>query len=328
MAARPRIAVDAMGGDGGPAVTCRAAADLAGIADLTLVGDAEALRSSLAPGASLRIEHAANAITSDMSLTRALRGRGSTSLGIAVGLLASGQVDAVVSGADTALLMALARAELGMIEGFSRPAILKALGGKHGRFYMLDLGANIDCDVDLLVQFATMGQVAAQRIGGVARPRIGLLNIGSEPDKGPAVVRECAARLAAAAEFEFAGFVEASQLFDNRVDVVVCDGFAGNIALKAVEGAASMAGHLLTTRIEALDAEQRRMLEASTLLQGLGAELDPESYNGAVLVGLDGIVVKSHGSATAVGFAQAIEEAVQAARGDLAGCLSAAAAPH
>jgi len=238
-------------------------------------------------------------------------------------VLARGEADAVVSGGDTGALMALARQALRMVPGVARPAIVKCFQGMRGRFYLLDLGANIDSSADVLQQFARMGVVVAE-LGGLTNPRVGLLNVGTEAAKGPKVLKDCAALLSADRELNYRGFVEASALFDCDFDVIVCDGFAGNIALKAIEGAAAMALHLLNQQLAALPEPDRRALEATGMITGLERLLDPEQYNGAVLVGLSGVVVKSHGGAGATGFRRAVEEALAAVEGDLPRRLASA----
>ncbi len=324
MAERPRIAVDVMGGDGGPASVLPAVQRAARHADIVAVGDAGEISRHAAGIPDLRIVHAEQRLDPNDSLSTLLRRKGATPVHLALALLAAGDVDAVVSASDTAALMALARRALDMIPGIERPAVMKRLHGVQQPFYLLDLGANIDCSARLMVQFAKIGATVARRVGGVAEPRVALLNIGTEAAKGPRRLKDCAAQLAREDKLEYVGFVEASRLFDGNADVIVCDGFAGNVALKAIEGAASMATHLLLERIAALTAEERQALQASNLLPGLRQALDPEQYNGASLVGLKGVVVKSHGSAAALGFERALEEAVRAVGSNLTGELARA----
>jgi glycerol-3-phosphate acyltransferase PlsX len=241
---------------------------------------------------------------------------------VALRLLAEGEVDAVVSAGDTGALMALGRLELGMIEGISRPAIVKGLRGVHREFWMLDVGANLECTADLLVQFARMGSDLARCTGGLERPTVGLLNIGTEPDKGPDALQLAAGRLEADPDIDYRGFIEGQRLFQNDVDVVVCDGFAGNVALKSIEGAALMAGHLLAA------ARAEKGAIAGKLMDWLGGVpeasqlFDPQQYNGASLIGLDGVVVKSHGAANETGFAGAIREAAREVHGGVRAALA------
>jgi len=312
MSPLPRIAVDAMGGDGGPAVTVPAAAALADRARLLLVGDGPAIRAALPAGtADVEIVHASEVLSTSDSLADVLRRRPDSSLRRALLCQAEGRADAVVSAGDTAALMALSRSLLDMLPGVERPAICKDLQGMHGPFWMLDLGANLDCTPVQLHQFALMGTLLARHAGGVSEPRVALLNIGTEAGKGPDAVNGAAALLEFDRAIRYVGFVEGNVLFDGRADVIVADGFAGNIALKSVEGAARMAGHLLRRWFDGLNPlEQAGMALARGKLAALRHELNPQRYNGASLVGLTGVVIKSHGSADTEGFQSAIEEAM------------------
>lgn len=306
-----------MGGDGGPATIVPAAAAMADRADIVLVGDARTIRRYL-PGAARRVEvlHAAEVVGAGDSLADVLRRRPDSSMRRALSCHAEGAVDAVVSGGDTGALMALSRSLLDMVDGVERPAICKELHGMQGSFWMLDLGANIDCTSTQLHQFARMGDILARHVGQVAAPRTALLNIGTEVGKGPEVLAQASERLAADPQLTFGGFIEGNELFSGAAEVVVSDGFTGNVALKSVEGAARMAGHLLdrwTGRLGAL--ERLAMLTARRKLGELRHLLNPQRYNGACFVGLRGVVVKSHGSADAEGFSSAIEEAVREVQG-------------
>ena len=301
----PRIAVDAMGGDRGPSVTVPAALAIPPeTAEIILVGNASAVRPFLPDAAALKIHHASEIVSADEPLSTALRRKPDSSMRRALELHANGYADAVVSAGQTGALMALARLVLRSQDGIERPAIAKVLDGKSGPFWLLDLGANIDCSVRQLTDFAFLGDACARRISGIQRPRVGLLNIGTEAGKGPAVLGECAVALNEIETLNFTGFVEAHQLFDNAADVVVTDGFAGNVALKAIEGAAGMARHLVE---RAFDRNWFLRMVASTAR--LRQRLNPQSYNGASFVGLRGVVVKSHGAADAGGFAAAIRQA-------------------
>jgi len=301
-----------MGGDGGPAVTVPAAAALAARAEILLVGDAAAIRRALPAGTpEIEIVHAGEVLGAGDSLADVLRRRPDSSLRRALLCQAEGRADAVVSAGDTAALMALSRSLLDMVPGVERPAICKDLQGMRGPFWMLDLGANLECTPVQLHQFALMGTLLARHAGGVGEPRVALLNIGTEAGKGPGVLNEAAALLEADAAIRYVGFVEGNVLFDGSADVIVADGFAGNIALKSVEGAARMAGHLLRRWFDGLNPlEQAGLALARRKLTALRHELNPQRYNGASLVGLTGVVIKSHGSADAEGFRSAIDEAV------------------
>jgi phosphate acyltransferase len=309
---RPRIAIDVMGGDGGVAVTVPAALAFADRAGLVLVGDEAEIRASMAGHSpAIAIRHAAEQVEAADSLSVVLRRKSDSSMRQALLLQARGEVDAVVSGGDTAALMALSRLLLKMIPGVERPAICKELHGMEGPFWMLDLGANIDCSGRQLHQFARMGSILAKYVSGIEAPRIALLNIGTESRKGPDVLREVAETLAHDGSLNFVGFVEGNTLFAGRADVVVADGFAGNIAVKSIEGAARMAGHLVRAWLDRLSPiEQAGLALARSKLKTLRQELNPQRYNGASFVGLTGVVVKSHGSADIEGFESAIDEAL------------------
>lgn len=301
-----------MGGDGGPAVTVPAAAALAHRADVVLVGDAEQIRAALPRGGAVHhVQHATQAVGGADSLAEVLRRKPDSSLRQALLRHAAGDVDAVVSGGDTAALLALSRAVLDMVDGIERPAICKDLEGMHGPFWMLDLGANIDCSARQLHDFARIGATLARHVGGIATPRVALLNIGTEAGKGPDVLAEAAGILRADQRLDYVGFVEGGDLFSGFADVVVADGFAGNVALKSIEGAARMARHLLRRGFDAVPPWQRLALEPLRgRLRELRHQLNPQRYNGASFVGLRGVVVKSHGSADAEGFKSAMEEAL------------------
>lgn len=259
------------------------------------------------------------AITNDDSVRDALRGKIDSSMRRAISLVARGDADAAVSAGNTGALMALARHLLPMLPGIDRPAIVKPFVGRRAaKCWVLDIGANLSCSAEQLHRFAAMGAAVAEASGGVASPRVGLLNVGVEHSKGPREVRRAAGLIAADPALHFAGFVEANELFDSKADVVVCDGFVGNVALKATEGAASMARHLLRNELGGF---------APLLLRGklrrLAAAYDPQAYNGATFVGLQGVVVKSHGAADRRGFGEAVGHAVRDLEADLVDRVSA-----
>lgn len=310
-----RLAIDAMGGDGGPAVTVAAALAHCDRAELLLVGDQARLGPMLAAAhvdvERIRIVHAADVVSSGDPLSDVLRRRPDTSMRRALALLAEGAVDGVVSSGDTAALMGLSRLLLAMVPGIERPAICKAIQGMRGPFWMLDLGANLECSARQLAQFAAMGATLARHAGNVAEPRVALLNIGTEENKGPQVLHDAAGLLRRSSGFDYVGYIEGNALFDGTADVVVCNGFSGNIALKSIEGAARMAGHLVARLVGSLSLLQKAGLALSrSRLQGLREDFNPQRYNGASFVGLRGTVVKSHGGADAEGFAFAIEQAL------------------
>jgi|TARA_R110000851_G_scaffold298627_1_gene454107 glycerol-3-phosphate acyltransferase PlsX len=229
--------------------------------------------------------------------------------------VAQGEAVAGVSAGNTAALVALARRELGMVEGISRPAISTAIPARQGRrCYLLDLGANVDSPAHRLVDFALMGAAMAQCIDGTAVPRVALLNVGAEATKGSVSVREADRLLreyASGSAFDYQGYAEGGDLFKGQLDVVVCDGFVGNAVLKASEGLTSMLVERVQMAFESRLSGRLASLLAKPVLKRLKQELDPVRYNGASLLGLRGIVVKSHGSTHADGFYYAIHRALQ-----------------
>ena len=232
---------------------------------------------------------------------------------IAINLVEQGEAAACVSAGNTGALLATARFVLGMIPGIDRPAIVSAVPAAHGHTVMLDLGANPDCSADNLVQFAVMGSVIATDLHGIERPRVGLLNIGEEDIKGTDEIREVHRRLAAA-PINYAGFVEGDDIFSGDVDVVVTDGFTGNVTLKTMEGLARFIGSVMREEFTRSPLRKIGGLAAAPSLKALKSRLDPSAYNGASMVGLAGVVIKSHGGANRAAFASAVRVAVTEAR--------------
>jgi glycerol-3-phosphate acyltransferase PlsX len=311
------IAIDAMGGDSGPrsivqaSIACLAATPSL---HLTLVGQAPLLEELIARHSGvdrsrLRVVNADEVIAMDERPSQALRGKPDSSMRVALGLLASGQVQACVSAGNTGALMALSRFVLKTLPGIDRPAMIAAIPTQRGYCQLLDLGANVDCSAENLYQFAVMGAVAAEALG-VPQPRVALLNIGTEDIKGNQQVKLAAALLQAARGLNYIGFVEGDGVYRGEADVVVCDGFVGNILLKSSEGLATMIG----VRIESLFKQNvlTRAVGALALpmLKRLRADLAPARHNGASFLGLQGIVVKSHGAAGVQGFQSAIQRAL------------------
>jgi phosphate acyltransferase len=317
------VAVDAMGGDGGPE-TVVPAVGIALQADpdlqvaLTGPRSIDTQLAGLPAALRRRVNRvvADSVLPSDASAAQAIRHGQGSSMWQAMGCLADRDADAVVSGGSTAALMALSRHRLGMLPGVERPALMAAIPTTTNLVWMLDLGANVNVDARRLLEFAQLGHVGFSVLEG-RQPRIGLLNIGSEPGKGPDVVREAARLIEAESTLNFIGFVEADQVFEARVDLVVCDGFAGNVLLKGAEGA-----------VRLMFAAFRRTLKGSlcgllarSRMQALHDMLDPARHNGAPLLGIRGTVIKSHGRSCAGGVARAIELAALQARNDLVGKL-------
>ncbi|MBI6926837.1 MULTISPECIES: phosphate acyltransferase PlsX [Pseudomonas] len=311
------IAIDAMGGDFGPrsivqaSIACLSATPSL---HLTLVGQPSLLEElvsgvSAADRARLHILGAEEVIGMDERPSQALRGKPNSSMRVALELVRDGKAQACVSAGNTGALMALSRAVLKTLPGIDRPAMVAAIPTRTGYCQLLDLGANVDCTAEQLYQFAVMGSVAAQSLG-VQRPRVALLNVGTEDIKGNQQVRLAASLLRGARGLNYVGFIEGDGLYKGAADVVVCDGFVGNILLKSSEGLATM----IAQRIEL--AFRRGLLSrlagavAKPLLKRVQVDLAPARHNGASFLGLQGIVVKSHGAAGVEGFQSAIERAL------------------
>lgn len=335
-----RIAIDAMGGDLGPRATVQGAAS-AMIEDqhleILLFGDRRQLDAEIsclprrfaAAGSRMEVFDAPGVVGEGERPSEVLRHGQDSSMARMLACLARGEVRAAVSSGNTGALMALSRRALGTVAGITRPAISTAIPTRHrGRCYLLDLGANVDVSAERLVEFALMGELAARHVDGLEAPRVALLNVGVEGAKGTASVREADARLRELTHIAYCGFVEGDDVFSGDVDVVVCDGFVGNAVLKASEGLARMLVERVQATFQAHWGSRMVGLLARPALQRLKAELDPVRYNGASLLGLDGIVVKSHGSATADGFHYAVLRAVQEVRRDLPSRLAVELAPR
>jgi len=289
--------------------------------ELILVGQAPVLedilsRQSGVDRARLRVEHASEIIAMDERPAQALRNKPDSSMRQALELVRQGRAQACVSAGNTGALMALARYVLKTLPGIDRPAMVTAIPTQTGRALLLDLGANVDCSAEHLYQFAVMGAVAAE-VQGKSRPRIALLNVGTEDIKGNQQVKLAASLLQQADELNYCGFIEGDGLYRGEADVVVCDGFVGNILLKSSEGLVTM----LSARIASLFKESlgSRLVGslAMPLLRRLQDELAPAQHNGASFLGLQGIVVKSHGSADEDAFKVAIARAVVEVRENL-----------
>jgi glycerol-3-phosphate acyltransferase PlsX len=331
------IAVDAMSGDHGAEVAVPAALDVLAVTPdlhLVLVGRGDTVRPlvGIPLPARCSIVEASEVVGMDERPQDALRRKKDSSMRVALNLVKKGEAAACVSAGNTGALLATARFVLGMIPGIDRPAIVSAVPAAHGHTVMLDLGANPDCTADNLVQFAVMGSVIATDLHGIDRPRVGLLNIGEEDIKGTEEVREAHRRLAAA-PINYAGFVEGDDIFSGNVDVVVTDGFAGNVALKTMEGLAHFIGKVMREEFTRSPLRKIGGIAAAPSLKALKTRLDPSAYNGASMVGLAGVVIKSHGGASRTAFASAVRVAITEARkgvpdqiGDLMARVSAAAA--
>ncbi|MEO6579877.1 MAG: phosphate acyltransferase PlsX [Sphingomicrobium sp.] len=313
----PRIAIDAMGGDVGPAtiVAGMARARRANSAlCFELFGDQNLIRPELAKHKRLtgavNLHHASDAIQGSEKPSQAIRRAKTTSMGMAINAVKSGSADAALSAGNTGALMAIAKLALRTMPGIDRPALaalLPTLGETD--LVMLDLGANTECDAQNLVQFAVMGAAYARTALRIDKPRVKLLNIGTEELKGTGELKEAAAMLREAdyLPFSFIGFTEGDQLSRGEVDVVVTDGFSGNIALKTAEGTARFVTDLLRRAFTSSLRSKAGFALSRPALHMLKVHLDPNNHNGAVFLGLNGLVVKSHGSATPKGVSNAIE---------------------
>lgn len=312
----PRIAVDAMGGDEGVRVMVEGAA-LArrrhNQFNFLLVGDETRIKSALDAHPNMRgaseILHCDDVVAGDELPSRAIRRAKTTSMGIAVNAVKTGAAGAAVSAGNTGALMAMSKLALRTMPGIDRPALAAVMPTlEEDDVVMLDLGANTDADARNLVQFAIMGAAYSRILTGREQPRVRLLNIGTENIKGTDALREAASQLQAAngLAMSFDGFVESDKINRGEVDVVVTDGFSGNIALKAIEGAARFVTDLLRTAFTSSLRSKIGFLVSRPATELLRHHLDPNNHNGAVFLGLNGVVVKSHGSATASGVANAV----------------------
>ena len=282
--------------------------------ELVLVGrepdiDAVLRRSSSGADGRISIRHASQSVEMDDLPSQALRSKRDSSMRAALDLVKDGRAHACVSAGNTGALMAMARLVLKTLPGIDRPAIISALPTMTGHTHVLDLGANVESTPRHLFEFAVMGSVIASAVDDIARPSVGLLNIGQEDTKGNERVKE-AARLLSASNLHYIGFVEGDDIYRGTADVVVCDGFVGNVALKSSEGVARMISELIRDEFRRTLVNRLAGLLARPVLGRLAGRLDPRSYNGASFVGLRGIVIKSHGSADVVAFKRAIVEAV------------------
>lgn len=314
-----KIALDAMGGDHAPHAVIDGAlrAVAAGsAAEYLLVGREEVIREALdragATAKGFHIQPASQTVGMGEKPSVALRTKKDSSLRVGANLVKAGTVDAFVSSGNTGALMATARFVLKTLPGIDRPAIASLMPAMSGQVLMLDLGANVDCTAEHLCQFALMGEVFATSVLNIKQPRVGLLNIGAEEMKGNEVVRD-ACEILKATRPCFAGNVEATDIFQGTVDVVVCDGFVGNVSLKTAEGVATMLVHFLREAFNHSWFSKLGYVVARSAFRRFRDKFDPRVYNGAMLLGLNGIVVKSHGSADGFAFFHAIQAAEELA---------------
>ena len=312
-----------MSGDLGAEVVVRAAAETLERyrnIELVLVGDETELsglvRDIIGTDARVRIQHASQVVEMSEPPADALRKKKDSSMRVAIDLVKAGDADACVSAGNTGALMATARFVLKMLPGIDRPAIITEVPAIGGSIHMLDLGASTQATPEHLYQYAVMGSIVAADIVGIERPRVALLNIGAEDTKGHGTVKEAAALLNEST-LNYVGFIEGSELFKGKTDVVVTDGFTGNVALKTMEGTVGLCVHYLKRQFRRNWFSKLQALLARSVLKSLAVEMDSRNYNGATLAGLNGIVIKSHGSADAYAFRHAIETAVVEVRNQL-----------
>jgi glycerol-3-phosphate acyltransferase PlsX len=329
------IAIDCMGGDHGPEVTVPAALDFVSThseASVILVGLREpidtALKGAHFAADRVRVHHAPEVVAMDESPASALRSKRESSMRFAIDLVKSGEAQAAVSAGNTGALMAISRFVLKTLPGIDRPAIISVLPTMQGGVtYMLDLGANVDCSPEHLMQFAVMGSTLVTAVEHKERPRVGLLNIGEEAIKGNEVVKR-ASELLKASNLNFIGNVEGDGIYKGHSDVIVCDGFVGNVALKTTEGLAQMLGAFLREEFTRNPLTRLAALVAWPVLAAFKRRVDHRRYNGATLLGLKGIVVKSHGSADRFSFGRALERALEEARSDVISRITLRLAPE
>ncbi len=318
------VAIDCMGGDHGVRVTVPAAVEwsrrdaqcrflLVGLEDVIR---AELARAGVAAGDRLQVRHASEIVTMDEPPANALRGKKDSSMRVAIDLVKSGEAQACISAGNTGALMAISRFVLKTLPGIDRPAIASMLPTAKGHTHILDLGANVDCTAEHLLQFAVMGAELVSSVEHKPRPTVGLLNIGEEDIKGNEVVKNAAALLRESG-LNFYGNVEGDDIYKGTTDVVVCDGFVGNVALKTSEGLAQMLGNYLREEFGRNLLTKLAGLIAMPVLNAFKKRVDHRRYNGASLLGLRGVVIKSHGSADIFGYGFAIEHAISEVRTDV-----------
>jgi len=316
MNANLTVAIDAMSGDKGTGVIIDAVRQVLSVRQdvtLLLVGDPDEINRHIGnkplPDGQAVIVEATEVVTMEDSVAVALRNKKQSSMRIAINQVKSGRAAACVSSGNTSALMAVSKFVLKTVPGIDRPAICTTIPALNGHTHMLDLGANVDCSADHLFQFAAMGSILAQAIDSTPRPTVGLLNIGAEDIKGNLQVKE-AAVLLGESTLNYIGFVEGDEIFTDRADVVVCDGFVGNVSLKTTEGVARMVSRFMKEEFTRNPVNKLIGLLAKPVLKAFGNRIDPRRYNGASLLGLKGVVIKSHGGADALAFANAINIAL------------------
>jgi len=326
------IALDAMGGDFGPHISLSASLQTLQKypnLHLSIVGDSQQITPllkeiNLLNHPRIKLIHAPDVISMEDDPISVLRSRTDSSMHVALKLVANGEADACVSGGNTGALMLLAKHTLKTLDGISRLALVSALPNNHGgHTYLMDLGANLQCDCHALFDFAVMGSVLCEKVEQISTPSVALLNVGREVNKGSGTIKNCADLLSKTDYVNYVGFIEANELFDCRADVIVTDGFSGNIALKSCEG---MGRVFLTQLKQAMNATWYTRILGKLLnpiIKNQLKHLQPDLYNGASLIGLRGIVIKSHGGANIQAFSYAIEQAIKEIQWQIPACIDA-----
>lgn len=314
------ISLDMMGGDYGPRSTIPAAIAAVNLyphLTLTLCGNSQFIQTELNKAGALAhprlvVHHCEQVVNMDERPASALRSKRDSSMRVALDLVHQGKADACVSSGNTGALLAMAHYVLKTLPGIERPALISTLPTITKKpVYLLDLGANVTCDSEVLFQFAVMGAVMAEQVEGIQDPKVALLNMGEEEIKGSDQIKHAARLLSATAQINYVGYIEGSDIFSGKSDVVVCDGFVGNVALKTCEGIANL---IISKLKRALGKNIFSRFLGFLLLPALKKlynRVNPDHYNGASLIGLGGIVVKSHGNASDIAFLNAIKEAVR-----------------
>ncbi|MCH2190645.1 MAG: phosphate acyltransferase PlsX [Gammaproteobacteria bacterium] len=331
---QPTVAIDAMGGDIGVAVTVSAAVDYlnnnANNKKIILVGDQNAISTqvkkvagdNLVAKGRLEIVHTTEVVGMDESPALALKRKKDSSMRVAINMVKEGRSQAAVSAGNTGALMATAKFVLKTIKGVDRPAIITTFPCRDTSktIHMLDLGANVDSSPEMLLQFAIMGSVLTEFVDKKQHPKVALLNVGAEEIKGSEKVKR-AASLLEKSELNYAGYIEADEIYDGKVDVIVTDGFEGNVALKASEGTAKMIMGVMKEEFKRNPLTKIAAVVCMKVLKSMQKRLDPRAHNGATLIGLNGVVVKSHGGTDSFGFKHAIAEAFAQTERDVVGHL-------
>lgn len=320
-----KLALDVMGSDHPLKVTlaaARKAVDQIDDLQLILVGHSDLIRNYFSDHPRIHILHAEEFVQLGDKPSYALRHKKNSSMHLALEQIVQGEAEGCVSCGNTGALMTIGRHKLKTVPGIDRPALIKAIPSMKGQCYLLDLGANINCSVENLYQFAMMGSLMCRAVEGIERPRVGLLNIGEEDTKGEDKVKLASERLKEDPAINYIGFVEGDGIYQTDADVIVCDGWVGNIALKTSEGLARFVSQMIETAFKTNFAAKLAGVAAYVVLGKLKTRLQPESYNGASLLGLNGIVVKSHSKSTVEGVYQAIQCAVREVEQNIPGLLN------